>query len=336
MESIEVINGVHKEDTLLDNRPPSVEENSNMNNNDDNKPSPDPEQSANGGETQTLSKRQQKKLLRRQKWNDTKVERRKREREKLKKRLVEKRAAGEPCGNIRKKLKQMTMASSSCKQRVVVDMSFDDLMIEKHLSQCVKQVSRCYSANRRVSSPMQLYVTSFEGKCAEVMSKQNGYEHWDVYFKKENYMDLFPKEDIIYLTSESRNVITSVEENKVYVIGGLVDHNVHKGLCLRLAEEKGIAHGRLPIDEFIEMKTRKVLTIDHVFRIILGVTEGGSWKESFLKTIPARKGAVGKDEENDCEDSELEKDATNNSDDKSEDNPSESREPVCEDDPEKS
>lgn len=317
MESTETVNGVHAEDVILDNRTPSVVENSSVNNNDT-KPESVPKESANGGETQALSKRQKKKLLKKQKWNDTKAERRKREREKLKKRLVEKRAAGEPCGNIRKKLKQMTMATSSCKQRVVVDMSFDDLMIEKHLSQCVKQVSRCYSANRRVSSPMQLYVTSFEGKCAEVMSKQNGYEHWDVYFKKENYMDIFPKEDLVYLSSESKNVITTVDENKVYVIGGLVDHNVHKGLCLKLAEEKGIAHGRLPIDEFIEMKTRKVLTIDHVFRIILGVTEGGSWKEAFLKTIPARKGAVGKDEENDCDDSEVDKEATNNSSNKSE------------------
>ncbi|EGD74642.1 hypothetical protein PTSG_06007 [Salpingoeca rosetta] len=54
---------------------------------------------------------------------------------------------------------------------------------------------------------------------------------------------------IVYLTSESDNIIEDLEEDHVYIIGGLVDHNSCKGLTHRLAQEKGIAHGRLPIDE---------------------------------------------------------------------------------------
>jgi tRNA (guanine9-N1)-methyltransferase len=36
-----------------------------------------------------------------------------------------------------------------------------------------------------------------------------------------------------------------------------------QGICHQIAQEKGISHGKLPIEEFLEMKTRKVLTIDH-------------------------------------------------------------------------
>ena len=43
------------------------------------------------------------------------------------------------------------------------------------------------------------------------------------------------------------------------------------------------------------MKTRKVLTIDHVFRILASVSAGKSWKEAFLDTLPARKGAEAKE-----------------------------------------
>ena len=42
---------------------------------------------------------------------------------------------------------------------------------------------------------------------------------------------MFSKENIIYLAAESENILDSVEEDKVYVIGGLVDHNSKK-VCI--------------------------------------------------------------------------------------------------------
>lgn len=47
-------------------------------------------------------------------------------------------------------------------------------------------------------------------------------------FHTESYINTYPKDKIIYLTSESKNVIEQLEHDSVYVIGGLVDHNAHK------------------------------------------------------------------------------------------------------------
>lgn len=183
------------------------------------------------------------------------------------------------------------MADSACTLTVTIDLSFDELMIDKDIAKLTKQILRCYTLNRRAAAPMQFSLTGFTGKSRTSMEKHNGYEHWDVSFHTEPYINIYPKDKIIYLTSESKNVIDHLEHDCVYVIGGLVDHNAHKGMCHKLAIEAGVRHGRLPLDKFLQMKARKVLTIDHVFEILLRVSEGNTWQEAFLKVLPERKNA---------------------------------------------
>lgn len=96
------------------------------------------------------------------------------------------------------------------------------------MAKTIKQILRIYTANRRVKAPMQLHVTSFAGRSKDEMAKHHGYENWDINFHSRDYLEVFPKEKLIYLTSESDNVISQLEDDKIYIIGGLVDHNFHK------------------------------------------------------------------------------------------------------------
>ncbi|GAA6041537.1 hypothetical protein JCM8097_004250 [Rhodosporidiobolus ruineniae] len=101
-----------------------------------------------------------------------------------------------------------------------------------------------------------------------------------------------PKSSVIYLTGDSPNVLTSLEPGKTYVLGGIVDRNRHKNLCLNKANELGIAHAQLPIGEFLpEMQTRKVLTVNQVYEILINwaADEHGDWREALRKVMPERK-----------------------------------------------
>lgn len=85
----------------------------------------------NGVEISQLTKRQMKKYLKTLKWEARKKEKRANERQKAKKRKMEAKLNNLDLGPSRKQLKRSTMANSPCKIGIVIDLSFDHLMIDK-------------------------------------------------------------------------------------------------------------------------------------------------------------------------------------------------------------
>lgn len=267
------------------------------------------ESTGNSDSNSTLSKRALKRLKKKEIWDAKKGQRRAAERERRKKRAAEdrKKRAEDPEGaptetfnQFRKRLKKNLMSTSACEVSVVIDCNWEHLMEMKDVQKLAKQIQYAYTTNRRLDDPVQFFVTGLNpgSMLKEKLDRDySGYDNWDIYLKADGYAECFKKKKIVYLTSESENVLDKLEDDKVYVIGGLVDHNQHKGICHSTAVSRGIAHARLPIDEFMEMKTRKVLTVNHVFDILASASGGATWEDAFTAAIPSRKGAVVKKEE---------------------------------------
>lgn len=96
--------------------------------------------------------------------------------------------------------------------------------------------------------------------------------------------------EVIYLTSDSPYTLDELKPYSIYIIGGLVDKNRHKGICYKTACEKGLKTAKLPIGEFMEMRSRFVLATNHVMEIMVRWLECGDWGKAFLDVIPKRKG----------------------------------------------
>ncbi|XP_072314577.1 tRNA methyltransferase 10 homolog A [Eucyclogobius newberryi] len=271
-------------------------------------------------ESQTLSKRQRKKLLRQKKWEEERELRKQKRKDRKQQRRLQRQnyhddERADDQRNPRKRFRKEV--TPCCSVRLVVDCSFDSLMLMKDVRKLHKQIQRCYATNRRASHPVQFIVTSLGGQLKQSMEeKDKGWVNWkDISFKAEHYIDVVAKEELVYLTSDSPNVLTELDQSKAYVIGGLVDHNHHKGLTFDKAKELGIAHAQLPLNSFVKMNSRKVLAVNHVFEIILSYLEKGNWQDAFFTVLPQRKGAVALDQdETGAQDQEDQEDQESDSD----------------------
>ncbi|XP_031581673.1 RNA (guanine-9-)-methyltransferase domain-containing protein 2 [Oreochromis aureus] len=244
-------------------------------------------------ENQVLSKRQRKKLLKQQKWEEEREQRKQRRKERKQQRRLQRQSHQEG-GEVQSARKRARREATPSSLRLVVDCSFDSLMLIKDVHKLHKQIQRCYAENRRASHPVQFYLTSLGGQLRQSMDeKDKGWVNWkDIHIQTEHYTEVVSQEELVYLTSDSPNVLTELDPKKAYVIGGLVDHNHHKGVTFERAKELGISHAQLPLSSFVKMNSRKVLAVNHVFEIILAYLEKGSWQEAFFTVLPQRKGVV--------------------------------------------
>lgn len=252
-----------------------------------------PVQRAKNPPPEGMSKREWKRQQKKQRWEETREQYMAEKREKKKQARERRRAREREEGtdHVPKKRKLLPSEQEQTGVRVVVDCAFDDLMKEGEVTSLSQQIVRCYSENRKAPKKVQLAVTSFDKRLRERFEGplHGHYRQWsDAEFTEAPY-EIKDSADVVYLSADSDNVIDTLEPGKSYVIGGIVDKNRHKNLCNNKAKEQGIRTGRLPIDQYVQVSGRKVLTVNHVFEILLQWLETRDWKTAFEAVLPQRK-----------------------------------------------
>ncbi|KAI7864921.1 guanine-1-methyltransferase-domain-containing protein [Spinellus fusiger] len=238
-----------------------------------------------------LGKNAIKRILRDEIWDSKKQQRLEQQREKTKQRKAERRqlisdGVIEPPPK-KQRRPEITLTNVG----VVIDCSFSSYMVKKEIQSLQSQLLHCHGSNRGAVLSVPLTVTSFDAPLQQVLDdKVVGWSNWkNIKFETQPYEDLYAKEDLVYLSADSEDVIEELEQGKTYIIGGIVDKNRYKGLCQEKATQQGIKTGRLPIGEYLQMASRKVLTVNHVLEIMLKWLEHRDWEKAFMEVIPMRK-----------------------------------------------
>ncbi|KAK4398822.1 tRNA methyltransferase 10A [Sesamum angolense] len=268
--------------------------------------------------TQTMSKNAQKRLLKQQRYEAKKAEKKaqmkehkKREVERKRKEWQEKLASvgeeeREKLIEERKELRKERMEKRTEErgkkierlqearingQNIVIDLEFSHLMNTNELHSLVQQIMYCYAINGRCALPAHLWLTGCQGEMQNQLLRIPGYDKWVIEKEDQSYIDAFQdqKEKLVYLTADSETILDELDPKAVYIIGGLVDRNRWKGITMKKAKEQGIKTAKLPIGAYLKMSSSQVLTVNHVVEILLKFLETKDWKDSFFQVIPQRK-----------------------------------------------
>uniref|UniRef100_A0A8C8GNY5 tRNA methyltransferase 10 homolog C n=1 Tax=Oncorhynchus tshawytscha TaxID=74940 RepID=A0A8C8GNY5_ONCTS len=179
-------------------------------------------------------------------------------------------------------------------QPLVFDMSYEQQMTRREVENTVSQLMEVEGWNRRAPDPFHLHFCNLQpdGGYHRELVKRYGAEAWErllITSTEQRHVDLFPRDDLVYLTADSPNVLRTFDNSKVYIVGSMVDRSIQSGLSLANAKRLKLNTARLPLDDFLQWETgAKNLTLDQMIRILLTLKESGRWEEA-LEHVPKRK-----------------------------------------------
>ncbi|OQS00621.1 hypothetical protein ACHHYP_18012 [Achlya hypogyna] len=173
--------------------------------------------------------------------------------------------------------------------RVVVDLAFLQEQTQRERNSVIKQAACAYGAMKKAEHPslLSLHFASYHGEIAALCDKR-GVGSWKATRHPEPIDEVFPNDELIFLSPDSPNVLTEVNPRAVYVIGGIVDRSVRKGQSLSKARGLGnVRTARLPVQETLHVRSN-VLNIDTVLLSLLEFINCGDWATTFERTLPKR------------------------------------------------
>ncbi|RXG61192.1 Mitochondrial ribonuclease P protein 1-like protein [Armadillidium vulgare] len=144
-------------------------------------------------------------------------------------------------------------------QPLVIDLDFYDHMKRKEIYSLANQLKLCICLTTSLSN--------------DITSK--------------SYLDLFPKEKLIYLTPDARQEMQTFNSDAVYIIGGILDEGRTSPLSLAKAKRENIKTEKLPLDKYHIFRGSKSLDINVVFDILSDIQIDGDWEKA-CENIPRR------------------------------------------------
>ncbi|CAJ1368838.1 unnamed protein product [Effrenium voratum] len=155
--------------------------------------------------------------------------------------------------------------------KVVINCSFGEFMSKQDNKSLALQVKLAYAWLKESKAQVQLHLTSLtSGNPVMQHLEAVGMKGWKMHMHQESIWDLFPPEDLVVLSPDADAELETVEEGKIYVIGGLVDRRPQRGRTLQQASQREgeVELRKLPVKRFAPKGCHPIMNVDVVVKIL--------------------------------------------------------------------
>ena len=121
---------------------------------------------------------------------------------------------------------------------------------------CGNQLKLLFCNNREHINPFNLYFCNVnKGNLSIKTLHKHIPTLYDIDFPlnitQKSYMDLFPRDRLVYLTPHCRTYLNTWDHDAIYIIGALFDNSSEEHLTLAKAKENGLKYAKLPFEKYI-------------------------------------------------------------------------------------
>ncbi|XP_056636359.1 mitochondrial ribonuclease P protein 1 homolog isoform X1 [Diorhabda sublineata] len=180
-------------------------------------------------------------------------------------------------------------------QKLVVDCGYDINMTRRENINCAKQLMLLFAENRMHDDPFDVHYCNANKESTLIKAFHKYiptmYEPWfPLNIHECSYLDMYPKNQLVYLTPHCREEVQEFDHDAIYIIGAIVDKMNQEPLSLAKAKREGLKMAKLPLDRYLHWGagSGKSLTLNQMIAILLDQKLSENWEFS-LRHVPRRK-----------------------------------------------
>ncbi|XP_037949145.1 mitochondrial ribonuclease P protein 1 homolog [Teleopsis dalmanni] len=179
--------------------------------------------------------------------------------------------------------------------KLIMDCSYDRHMTKREAINASKQLMISFAENRLHDEPFDLHFcgANINSVCMSSLQRYIPtmmHQDFPMNVHEKCFTEIFPKENLVYLTPHCRNDLNEYNPDDIYIIGAMVDTSNNEPLSLAKAKKLGLRMARLPLEHYLQWGagSGKSLTLNQMVSIMLDIKKTGDWMKA-LSHVPRRK-----------------------------------------------
>lgn len=177
--------------------------------------------------------------------------------------------------------------------QLVFDFSYDEFMTRKFCNYTAKHVLYAFASNRKSRIPFDMIICNGNMDNPSMQHLHKIYPNLlellnPLTVKQESYLDLYPKENILYITPYSPNVMDVYNPYDTIVVPAIVDYGYHGSVTMANAKKNGIRTAWLPVEKYLQVRNGvRSLPLNIIADILLTFKNTRSWEKA-MEHLPQR------------------------------------------------